>query len=41
MEMERVRTGIPGFDDLIKGGLPRKTVLLLSGGPGVGKSVFH
>lgn len=37
---DRVRTGIPGFDELIKGGLPRSSVLLLSGGPGVGKSLF-
>lgn len=40
MAVERVRTGIPGFDDIIRGGLPKNTIMLLSGGPGVGKSIF-
>ncbi|MBU2617361.1 MAG: hypothetical protein KKI07_01610 [Euryarchaeota archaeon] len=36
----RVSTGIPGLDDLIKGGFPISSVILLSGTPGTGKSVF-
>ncbi len=38
--VERVKTGIPGFDELINGGIPRRNVVLLSGGPGTGKSIF-
>jgi circadian clock protein KaiC len=36
----KVATGIPGFDELSHGGLPRNRTTLLSGGPGSGKSVF-
>ena len=38
--MERVVTGIPGFDDILHGGIPRRNVVLLAGGPGTGKSIF-
>lgn len=38
--VERVKTGIPGFDDIINGGIPKRNVVLLSGGPGTGKSIF-
>ncbi len=38
--MERVPTGIPGLDELIEGGLPKRSVVLLSGGPGTGKTTF-
>ncbi len=38
--MNRVKTGIPGLDDLIEGGFPESSSILLSGGPGVGKSIF-
>ena len=38
--MDRVRTGIPGFDDLIEGGLPRGRSFLVSGGTGTGKTIF-
>lgn len=38
--IERVPTGIPGFDDLLNGGIPKRNVVLLSGGPGTGKSIF-
>jgi len=40
MAKERVPTGIKGFDELIGGGIPRRNVVLLSGGPGTGKSIF-
>ena len=36
----KVPTGIPGFDDLTGGGLPRGRTTLLVGGPGRGKSTF-
>jgi KaiC/GvpD/RAD55 family RecA-like ATPase len=36
-----VKTGIPGFDGLIeKGGIPEGTAVLVSGGPGTGKTTF-
>ena len=38
--VERVKTGIPGFDEIVGGGIPRRNVVLLSGGPGTGKSIF-
>lgn len=38
--MERVKTGIPGFDEILNGGIPKRNVVLLSGGPGTGKSIF-
>lgn len=38
--MERVPTGIPGLDKLIQGGFPKGRTVLLSGGPGTGKTTF-
>jgi len=38
--IERVVTGIPGLDEILGGGIPRRNVVLLSGGPGTGKSIF-
>ena len=38
--VERVKTGVPGFDEIIGGGIPKRNVVLLSGGPGTGKSIF-
>jgi KaiC/GvpD/RAD55 family RecA-like ATPase len=38
--MARVPTGIPGFDKLIEGGFIENDVILLTGGPGAGKSTF-
>lgn len=38
--VERVRTGIPGLDEILNGGIPRRNVVLLSGGPGTGKSIL-
>jgi len=38
--IERVESGIPGLDELLRGGIPRRNVVLLSGGPGTGKSIF-
>ncbi len=40
VSMERVQTGIPGFDELVKGGIPRRNIVLISGGPGTGKTIF-
>ena len=38
--MERVESGIDRLDSLIEGGFPRKTVTLISGPPGTGKTIL-
>ncbi len=38
--IERVKTGVPGFDELIDGGIPKGFNLLITGGPGTGKTIF-
>jgi circadian clock protein KaiC len=38
--LPKIATGIPGFDELSRGGLPRNRTTLLRGGPGSGKTVF-
>lgn len=36
----RTPTGIPGLDKLLTGGLPKSRTILLSGGPGTGKTIL-
>jgi circadian clock protein KaiC len=38
--VERARTGIPGLDDILGGGLPRNRLYLVQGDPGVGKTTL-
>jgi len=38
--MIRLKSGIPGLDELIEGGFPEGSSILLSGGTGTGKSIF-
>ncbi|ASJ11527.1 ATPase domain-containing protein [Thermococcus thioreducens] len=38
--VERVKSGIPGFDDLIQGGFPLGTTVLVTGPTGSGKTTF-
>ena len=40
MSLEKVKTGIPGFDEIIGGGLPRGYCYTVVGGPGSGKTTF-
>lgn len=40
MTIERVKTGISGFDELIEGGFPKKRSILVSGACGTGKTIF-
>ncbi len=40
MKDERLKTGIPGMDELIDGGFPKNSTILLSGEPGTGKTIF-
>jgi len=37
---ERVNSGIPGFDEIVNGGLLRGRTFLISGSPGAGKTIF-
>jgi KaiC/GvpD/RAD55 family RecA-like ATPase len=39
-KVQRVKTGIPGFDDLVQGGFPLSSSILVCGGPGTGKTIF-
>ena len=36
----KIKTGIPGLDEILKGGIREKNSLLFSGGPGTGKSIM-
>ncbi len=38
--IERLRTGVPGFDPLIAGGVPRGFFVAVVGEPGTGKTIF-
>ena len=38
--MKRVKTGITGLDEMLHGGIPERSVVLLSGGPGGGKTIL-
>ena len=38
--LEKLSTGIEGFDDITAGGLPLRRTTLLMGGPGSGTPVF-
>lgn len=38
--MEKVRTGIAGFDDISRGGVPKGRTTIVCGGPGCGKTMF-
>lgn len=39
-ELTKAPTGITGFDEITRGGLPRGRTALLLGGPGSGKTIF-
>ncbi|MBU4221592.1 MAG: AAA family ATPase [Euryarchaeota archaeon] len=38
--IRRIKTGIPGFDGLIEGGIPEGFVVVVTGPPGTGKTTF-
>lgn len=38
--MDRVKTGIPGLDEIMNGGIPKNQLVLLSGTCGTGKTTF-
>lgn len=35
-----VKTGIAGLDEILGGGIPERSVVVLQGGPGTGKTIF-
>jgi KaiC/GvpD/RAD55 family RecA-like ATPase len=39
--MEREEIGIKGFDNMLQGGIPKGSIIGISGPPGVGKSIFN
>ncbi len=40
VKTERVKTGIPGFDKIIEGGIMRGSVVMVRGGTGTGKTLL-
>ncbi len=38
--IRRVNSGIPGFDELIEGGIPEGFIVIVTGSPGTGKTTF-
>ncbi|MBU0586209.1 hypothetical protein KJ780_01725 [Candidatus Micrarchaeota archaeon] len=38
--MEKIKTGISGFDELLNGGIPKNKHVAIYGGPGCGKTSF-
>ena len=40
MTFKKITTGIPGLDEVLKGGLRENNSVLVSGGPGTGKSII-
>ncbi|HID17062.1 TPA: KaiC domain-containing protein [Candidatus Bathyarchaeota archaeon] len=38
--VERLSTGVPGFDGLVGGGIPRGFLVAVTGEPGTGKTIF-
>ncbi len=39
-KIERIKTGIAGLDDMLYGGLPFKSQVIVAGGPGAGKTLL-
>ncbi len=38
--MEKIKTGIPGLDEILEGGVPKGTNVLVVGGTGTGKTIL-
>jgi circadian clock protein KaiC len=39
-KIERIPTGIPGLDNLIQGGFPKGSLIVVAGNPGSGKTIL-
>lgn len=40
MAIERIKTGVPGLDKILKGGLRKNSSILVTGAPGTGKTIM-
>jgi len=40
MDIERITTGVPGLDEMMGGGMPFPSTVLVAGGTGTGKTTF-
>lgn len=38
--IERIKTGVPGLDNLIYGGIPKNSLVVINGEPGTGKTIL-
>lgn len=38
--LEKINTGVPGFDDVLSGGVPKLSINIIAGPPGSGKTIF-
>lgn len=38
--IQYIKTGVPGFDALLRHGIPKGSSVLVAGGPGTGKTIF-
>jgi len=38
--VKRIKTGVPGLDDLLEGGFPHPSTILVTGNSGTGKTIF-
>ncbi|MCS7214429.1 MAG: KaiC domain-containing protein [Candidatus Calescibacterium sp.] len=39
-QIKKIKSGIAGLDQILGGGIPEKSILVLEGGPGTGKTIF-
>jgi len=37
---DRIKTGVDGLDNLVQGGFPKGSFVVITGGPGTGKTIF-
>jgi len=40
VDIERIRSGVPGLDNIISGGIPKNNLVVVSGDPGSGKTIL-
>lgn len=40
LAVDRIKTGVPGLDNVLKGGLRRNATILITGAPGTGKTLL-
>lgn len=40
MKVEKIATGCPGLDEVLRGGIPANTITVLMGAPGTGKTIL-